>query len=101
MSMISVRVVCVQACLCVFNLPEEDTFSEVMLLPCLLTSLTAAFPLTAGVVHLTEQKQTMTKNWKPVHLEGIVFLWLCIVRNKLPMQAINEMKPLKYHAFGG
>lgn len=26
-----------------FNLPEEDTFSEVMLLPCSLTSLTDAF----------------------------------------------------------
>ena len=30
--------------MCVFNLPEEDTFSEVMLLPCSLTSLTDAFP---------------------------------------------------------
>lgn len=70
-----------------------------MLLPCLLTSLTDAF--LSWCFLLIEQKQTTTWYWKPVYLLGIVFLWLCIVSKKVPMQAFNEMKSLKYRAFGG
>lgn len=49
-----------------------------------------------------KKKQTATQNWKRAHLVGIACSdgWRR-VRRRVPKQAINEMKPLKYHAIGG
>lgn len=58
-------------------------------------------PSQAGVFTTIEQKQTNDMKLETSASLGNYFPVAVCCKKKVPMQAINEMKPLKYHAFGG